>query len=173
MAGGECEWNDSAWERRMSMSEPMRMGRTPPMPARHVLGRWGLEELVEPRLRALVAERLGVEPEERTRSVSLPDELAADSLDLLDLVLAAEEEFGVVIAERAADDIRTFGELSDVVTTRLLQPPRGRPTSPRRSPRMRGGPVRRPGSRSRSAPAPATRSWTRSRTGSRDSSNAA
>src|SRR5437899_2455880 len=64
---------------------------------------------VEPRLRPLVADGLGVAPDDLASDVSLVDELAADSLDLLELILAAETEFDVAIPERAIVDVRTYG----------------------------------------------------------------
>ena len=70
----------------------------------------------------MVADRLGVDPDELTPDVSLPDELAADSLDLLEIALAAETEFGVVLPERLLEEVRTFGDLVDVVTVCVLRP---------------------------------------------------
>ena len=100
-------------------------GHTPPgPPAPHPslftvssrTGWWGLCEFVEPRLRRLVADGLGIEPEELAAEVSLVDDLAADSLDMLELVLAAEAEFEVTIPERTIADIRTYADLVTIVT---------------------------------------------------------
>jgi len=68
-------------------------------------------ELVEPRLRRLVADRLGVDVEELTPDVSLTDELAADSLDLLEVALALENDFGIVMPEDSLEHVRTYGDL--------------------------------------------------------------
>ena len=68
-------------------------------------------EPVEPRVRRVVAEELGVNAEELTASVSLTDELAADSLDLVELTLALEAELGIVIPEAILDTVRSFGDL--------------------------------------------------------------
>src|ERR1041384_4169484 len=62
-------------------------------------------------LRPIVADALGVAADELTADVLLVDDLAADSLDLLELVLAAETEFDVTIPERALVDVRTYGDL--------------------------------------------------------------
>jgi acyl carrier protein len=70
---------------------------------------------VEPRVRRVVAEQLGVNIEELTADVSLTDELAADSLDLLELALALETEFGIVISEGTIDRVRTYGDVRDTV----------------------------------------------------------
>ncbi len=72
-------------------------------------------DFVEPRVRRLVAEHLGVGTEELTRDVSLADELAVDSLDLVELALALETEFGISMSEATLDDVRTYGELADAV----------------------------------------------------------
>jgi len=70
-----------------------------------------MDHLSEPRVRRLVAENLGVSFDDLTPDVSLTDDLAADSLDLVDLVLALEEEFGLTVPDRAIAEVRTYGEL--------------------------------------------------------------
>ena len=70
-----------------------------------------LELRVEPRLRRVVADNLGVALEDLTPEVSLTDDLAADSLDLLELALALEEELGFTVPERVLSDVRTYGDL--------------------------------------------------------------
>src|SRR5436309_9252363 len=70
-----------------------------------------MREYAEPRLRRLVAEHLGVDPEELRPEVSLIDELAVDSLELVELALALEGELGIDIPERTIDEIRTYGDL--------------------------------------------------------------
>jgi acyl carrier protein len=77
-----------------------------------------MNEFVEPHVRRLVAERLGVGVEELVSDVSLRDELAADSLDLVELAMALEGEFAIVVPERILDEVRTYGDL--VRTTSLL-----------------------------------------------------
>jgi acyl carrier protein len=72
-------------------------------------------DFVEPRVRRVVAEQLGVNAEELALDVSLTDDLAADSLDLLELALALEGELGVVISESALAEVRTFGDLLGTV----------------------------------------------------------
>ena len=76
-----------------------------------------MDEYVEPRVRRVVAEHLGVDSDELTRDVSLVDDLAADSLDLIEVGLAVENELGIVIPERALEEVRTFGELVDAALT--------------------------------------------------------
>ena len=70
---------------------------------------------VEERVRALVAEHLGVDRETLARDVSLTDDLAADSLDLLELGVVLEASFGIVVPLRTIDRVRTYGDLLDTV----------------------------------------------------------
>ncbi|MFN8545573.1 MAG: phosphopantetheine-binding protein [Candidatus Binatia bacterium] len=79
------------------------------------MGAWGLEELIEPQIRAVVAQELGVEPEGLTRDVSLREDLAADSLDQVELALALEETLGVTLPEAMMDSLRSYGELVERV----------------------------------------------------------
>jgi acyl carrier protein len=82
-----------------------------------------MEEFVEPHVRRLVADHLGVGVEELVAEVSLRDDLAADSLDLLELAMKLETEFGIVISEHILDGVRTYGDL--VEATGLLICARG------------------------------------------------
>jgi acyl carrier protein len=66
---------------------------------------------IEPRIRQLVAERLGVSPEDLIPEASLADELAVDSLDLLEVAIAIEAELGIVVAERPLAGVRSYGDL--------------------------------------------------------------
>jgi len=77
-----------------------------------------MELFVEPSVRALIADHLGVGVEELVPGVSLRDDLAADSLDLVELTMALEAEFGIVVPERVLDRVRTYGDL--VQATGLL-----------------------------------------------------
>ena len=70
---------------------------------------------VEPLVRRIVAERLGVDRDALAPAVSLTDELAADSLDLLDVAAAIEKECGVSLPDRAVASLRTYQELVDAV----------------------------------------------------------
>ena len=74
---------------------------------------------VEARIRRLAADQLGVDADELTAEVSLTDDLAADSLDLLELVLGVESEFGIGVPERRIDALRTYRDLVEIVLTGL------------------------------------------------------
>src|SRR5581483_3699942 len=73
---------------------------------------------VESQVRRIVADHLGIGPEELTPDVSITDDLAADSLDLLELGLAVEAELGVSVPDTMLEDVRTYQDLVDLV--RLL-----------------------------------------------------
>lgn len=62
------------------------------------------------RVKKIVVEHLGVEPEKVIDSANFIDDLGADSLDTVELVMAFEEEFGVEIPDDAAETIRTVGD---------------------------------------------------------------
>ncbi|MBV6649017.1 MULTISPECIES: acyl carrier protein [Hoeflea] len=62
------------------------------------------------RVKKIVIEHLGVDAEKVTESASFIDDLGADSLDTVELVMAFEEEFGVEIPDDAADTILTVGD---------------------------------------------------------------
>jgi len=62
------------------------------------------------RVKKIVVEHLGVEPDKVTESASFIDDLGADSLDTVELVMAFEEEFGCEIPDDAAETILTVGD---------------------------------------------------------------
>jgi acyl carrier protein len=78
-------------------------------------------DFVEPGVRRVVAETLGVGPGELTPDVSLPDDLAADSLDLVELAVALEGELGVTLPEAVLDDVRTYGDVVTAVRAAVLR----------------------------------------------------
>ena len=73
------------------------------------------EPQVEPQVRMVVSEQLGVVPELLVPDVVLGDELAADSLDMLELLLALEAKFQVKMPARAWEGVRTYRDLVSTV----------------------------------------------------------
>ena len=65
---------------------------------------------VADRVKKIVVEHLGVEEDKVTPDASFIDDLGADSLDTVELVMAFEEEFSVEIPDDAAETIRTVGD---------------------------------------------------------------
>ncbi len=65
---------------------------------------------VAQKVKSIIAEQLGVKPEEVTDSASFVDDLGADSLDTVELVMALEEEFGIEVPDEDAEKMTTVGE---------------------------------------------------------------
>ena len=65
---------------------------------------------IEERVKKIVVEHLSVDEDKISDSASFIDDLGADSLDTVELVMAFEEEFGVEIPDDAAESIQTFGD---------------------------------------------------------------
>ena len=68
-----------------------------------------MAEAVADRVRAIIAEQLGVKLEEVTDSASFIEDLGADSLDTVELVMALEEEFGIEIPDEDAEKMANVG----------------------------------------------------------------
>ncbi|HEY64012.1 MAG TPA: acyl carrier protein [Caldilineae bacterium] len=62
------------------------------------------------RVRDIIVEQLGVDPEKVTMEASFREDLEADSLDLVELIMAFEEEFGGEISDEEAQQITTVGD---------------------------------------------------------------
>lgn len=62
------------------------------------------------KVKAIIVEQLGVEEEDVKMESSFVDDLGADSLDIVELVMALEEEFELEIPDEDAEKIRTVGE---------------------------------------------------------------
>lgn len=62
------------------------------------------------RVRDIIVDQLGVEADEITMEANFRDDLKADSLDLVELIMAFEEEFGGEISDDEAQDIKSVGD---------------------------------------------------------------
>jgi acyl carrier protein len=71
------------------------------------------------KVKSIVANRLEVDAEKITLNASFQDDLGADSLDLVELVMAFEEEFGIEIPEDAQEEIRTVGKAVDFIKAKV------------------------------------------------------
>lgn len=76
-----------------------------------------MSDNIEERVRKIVVEQLGVKEEEVTREASFVDDLGADSLDTVELVMALEEEFECEIPDEEAEKITTVQQAIDYITT--------------------------------------------------------
>jgi acyl carrier protein len=70
---------------------------------------------VEERVIEIVCENLGVNKEQVTRSTSFTEDVGADSLDIVELVMELEEEFEITIPDEQAEKIKTVGEAIDYI----------------------------------------------------------
>jgi acyl carrier protein len=73
---------------------------------------WGLEEMSEiaERVKKIVVEQLAVNPAKVVDSAGFIDDLGADSLDVVEMVMTFEQEFGCEISDDAAETILTVGD---------------------------------------------------------------
>ncbi len=69
-----------------------------------------MSEPIEARVREIIINELGLEPEKVTDDASFVEDLGADSLDTVELVMAFEDEFGLDIPDEDAEQMRTVGD---------------------------------------------------------------
>lgn len=78
-----------------------------------------MAENAEERLRKIIAEQLGVAEEEVVPEASFIDDLNADSLEMVDLIISLEEEFGIQVSDEDAEKIKTVKDAIDYLNDRL------------------------------------------------------
>ncbi len=71
------------------------------------------------RIVKIIVDLLGVEPEKVTMDARFREDLGADSLDLVELVMAFEEEFGGTISDEEAQQIKTVGDAVRYIESRI------------------------------------------------------
>lgn len=64
---------------------------------------------------SILNEQLGINPDEVTMQTNIMDDLSIDSLDLVDLLMNLEEEYGVEIPDDKIEDIKTIGDLTQYI----------------------------------------------------------
>ncbi len=67
--------------------------------------------MVFDKVRTLLSEQLGVSEEEIDLNTDVVEDLGADSLDVVELIMALEEEYGLVITDEAVHDLKTVGDI--------------------------------------------------------------
>jgi acyl carrier protein len=70
---------------------------------------------VEKKVKEIVAEQLGKDAKEVTNEASFIDDLGADSLDIVELVMAMEDEFGIEIPDEEAEKIKTVKDVIEYI----------------------------------------------------------
>ncbi len=69
------------------------------------------EKSIAEKVKDIIVEQLGVNPEQATENASFIEDLGADSLDTVELVMAFEEEFGVEVPDEDAEKLQTVGDV--------------------------------------------------------------
>ncbi len=69
-----------------------------------------MSDTAEARVKEIIIDELGVEADKVTTDASFVDDLGADSLDTVELIMAFEEEFGIDIPDEDAEKMRTVGD---------------------------------------------------------------
>ncbi|MCD6413946.1 MAG: acyl carrier protein [Elusimicrobia bacterium] len=77
------------------------------------------EQNVEEKVKAIVAERLRVDVSKVTPDASFVNDLGADSLDQVELVMALEDEFGLEIADEDAQKLDTVGKAIEYIKSKI------------------------------------------------------
>jgi len=72
----------------------------------------------EERVRSIICDQLAVEPDKVTLTASFIDDLGADSLDIVELVMTMEEEFDLDIPDEEAEKLKTVGDVVKYITSK-------------------------------------------------------
>jgi acyl carrier protein len=75
----------------------------------------------EERIVQIVCDNLGVNKEQVTRNTSFQEDIGADSLDIVELVMELEEEFEITIPDEEAEKIKTVGQAIDYIEAKLKE----------------------------------------------------
>ncbi|MBO5999184.1 MAG: acyl carrier protein [Lachnospiraceae bacterium] len=67
------------------------------------------------KLKNIIADTLNVDPDEIEAATTFADDLGADSLDLFQIVMGIEEEFGISVPQEAAENVNTVGEALSLI----------------------------------------------------------
>jgi len=77
-----------------------------------------MEQSLEERVRDIIADQLGINPEQATMKAKFIDDLGADSLDAVEIIMAIEESFGIVIPEVESMKLTTVGSVVEYLKFR-------------------------------------------------------
>ena len=79
------------------------------------------EKSIEEKVKDIIVEQLGVNPEQVTQTASFIEDLGADSLDTVELVMAFEEEFSVDVPDEDAEKLQTVGDVVKYIEGKLAK----------------------------------------------------
>ncbi len=77
------------------------------------------DKTLEDKVKDIIVEQLGVNPEQVTPEARFIEDLGADSLDTVELVMAFEEEFGVEVPDEDAEKLQTVGNVLEYISERV------------------------------------------------------
>ncbi len=76
---------------------------------------------IEERVKKIIVDKLGVDESEVTREASFTNDLGADSLDTVELIMEFEKEFDISIPDEQAENIQTVGQAVDYLEAQVKQ----------------------------------------------------
>jgi acyl carrier protein len=79
------------------------------------------DKSIEEKVKEIIVEQLGVNPEQVTPNASFIEDLGADSLDIVELVMAFEEEFSVEVPDEDAEKLQTVGDVVKYIEEKSQQ----------------------------------------------------
>ena len=71
--------------------------------------------MVFDRVKEILCDQLDVEPEKATMDSLIADDLGADSLDVVEVIMSLEDEFGIEVPDEAVKDVRTVGDVVNYI----------------------------------------------------------
>ncbi|MEO1843687.1 MAG: acyl carrier protein [Akkermansiaceae bacterium] len=74
-----------------------------------------MSETSEAKIKEIIVEQLGVNADQVTREAKMIEDLGADSLDAVELVMAIEEEFGIEVPDEQAEKLQAVGDIIDYI----------------------------------------------------------
>jgi acyl carrier protein len=78
----------------------------------------GMDDILE-RVKKIIVDRLGVEESQVTPEATFKDDLGADSLDVVELVMEMEDEFGITVSDEDSEKIVTVGDAVEYIKSKL------------------------------------------------------
>ncbi|MDR0490912.1 MAG: acyl carrier protein [Oscillospiraceae bacterium] len=77
--------------------------------------------MVFERIKEALAEQFEIDPEKITRDTDVMNDLGADSLDLVELIMTLEDEYGVSVTDESIYERKTVGEIADFIESMINQ----------------------------------------------------